>query len=378
MRELTALPVGHSRLQGLSLSQLDRSTREEADMAEREYGRDRGERDERSESRDRDQDRDRDGGRNFGERRYGSEYRGSTSGYGMEGYGPERNRQGGWRDEREEERWRSREEQEREGRWRQRGQGAQGWGAGGFRGEDWGEGRNQGSGSWHERGGGQENRYGQSYGQGGYSGGGYGQGSQSGRYGEGGTYSQGGQGSYGSGSYSQGGYGAGYGSSRDMSGYGQGSYGSGYGQGSYGGGYRQGFAGAQGGDYRQQTPRIGRPPKNYKRSDERIREDVCEAIVRAADVDASEVDIQVSNGEVTLTGVVEDREDKRRIEDLAQDLSGVTEVHNQLRTRQAGKFTEALSRTGEAIKQFVKGEPTRDQSNTPPTASSNASTPTHR
>jgi hypothetical protein len=110
-------------------------------------------------------------------------------------------------------------------------------------------------------------------------------------------------------------------------------------------------------------PRMGRPPRNYTRTDDRIREDLCEAIIRAQDIDASEMEVLVQGFEVTLVGVVDDRDDKRRIEDIAQETPGVTEVHNQLRTKQGSGLRDALSRTGEAIKQFVTGEPARDPNN---------------
>ena len=48
-------------------------------------------------------------------------------------------------------------------------------------------------------------------------------------------------------------------------------------------------------------------------------------------VDAGEVDIKVERSEVTLSGTVENRHDKRRLEDLAEAVSGVQHVHNQLR-----------------------------------------------
>jgi hypothetical protein len=49
--------------------------------------------------------------------------------------------------------------------------------------------------------------------------------------------------------------------------------------------------------------------------------------------------VRVSNAEVTLTGTVRDRQDKRLAEDLAEPVSGVREVHNQLRVGQ-GQATE--------------------------------------
>jgi hypothetical protein len=79
----------------------------------------------------------------------------------------------------------------------------------------------------------------------------------------------------------------------------------------------------------------GRPPRDYRRADERIRDEICEMIVRETDVDASEVDLQVASGEVTLTGVVEDRSAKRTLEDVAERVFGVHDVHNNLKVRKS-------------------------------------------
>jgi osmotically-inducible protein OsmY len=78
----------------------------------------------------------------------------------------------------------------------------------------------------------------------------------------------------------------------------------------------------------------GRGPKGYTRSDERIKEDVNDRLSDDAFLDASEIEVMVSNGEVTLSGTVENRIDKRRAEDLAEDISGVSNVQNQLRVKQ--------------------------------------------
>ncbi|HSD20953.1 MAG TPA: BON domain-containing protein [Anaeromyxobacter sp.] len=86
----------------------------------------------------------------------------------------------------------------------------------------------------------------------------------------------------------------------------------------------------------------GRGPKGYKRSDERIREDVSEQIARS-NIDADEVEVKVERAEVTLTGFVESRWDKRMLEDIAEDVFGVDEVHNHLRLRQ-----DTGARAGEA------------------------------
>lgn len=83
----------------------------------------------------------------------------------------------------------------------------------------------------------------------------------------------------------------------------------------------------------------GRGPKGYTRSDERIREDINDRLSDDSFLDASEIDVTVSNGEVTLTGTVENRIDKRRAEDLAEDISGVKNVQNQLRVKQTTTTT---------------------------------------
>ncbi len=79
----------------------------------------------------------------------------------------------------------------------------------------------------------------------------------------------------------------------------------------------------------------GRGPRGYQRSDERMREDVCDRLCASPMVDASDIDVRVSNGEVTLTGTVASRDQKRTAEDIAESVWGVHDVHNQLRvTRQ--------------------------------------------
>ena len=75
---------------------------------------------------------------------------------------------------------------------------------------------------------------------------------------------------------------------------------------------------------------FGKGPKGYKRSDERIQEDVNEALTRHYDVDASDIEVSVLDGEVTLAGTVANRQMKRRAEEAVEFCSGVKDVHNQL------------------------------------------------
>jgi osmotically-inducible protein OsmY len=98
------------------------------------------------------------------------------------------------------------------------------------------------------------------------------------------------------------------------------------------------------GDWLQR--KLGKAPKGYQRSDERIREDVCDLIMRRGDLDASDVTVLVASGEVTLTGTVRDRHTKRRLEDLTEDVLGVNDVHNQIKVRREGEPTTSASTLG--------------------------------
>jgi hypothetical protein len=76
----------------------------------------------------------------------------------------------------------------------------------------------------------------------------------------------------------------------------------------------------------------GNSPKGYKRSDERIKEDVCDRLMMS-DVDAVEIEVEVQNAEVILKGTVTDREHKYEVERIAESVSGVNDVQNQIRVK---------------------------------------------
>lgn len=95
----------------------------------------------------------------------------------------------------------------------------------------------------------------------------------------------------------------------------------------------------------QQRPHRGRGPKSYRRSDERIKEDVNDRLSEGY-LDATEIVVMVENGEVTLTGTVNSRSDKRRAEDIADYVSGVQNVENRLRVRDASTRTDLTSTSG--------------------------------
>jgi hypothetical protein len=88
----------------------------------------------------------------------------------------------------------------------------------------------------------------------------------------------------------------------------------------------------------------GRGPKNYTRSDDRIREEVSERLMRDSDVDPTDVEVLVTDGEVILKGTISDRPMKRRAEDLAEMVMGVKDVRNELRLSSLSMKSEATSR----------------------------------
>jgi hypothetical protein len=272
-----------------------------------------------------------------------------------------------WRGGSRGEQWRDRDRE----RWATGGE----YGRGGMRGEEWNRDRES------------EERTG---------GGGYGQGRERGGYGYGeswrgeGSMGESGR-SFGAGMY--GGAGGMYGGSRGGE-YGRGGMrrgGSGYGMGEYGGrsGWESGaewrgerggwrdtsrelgrdlrpYGGEEQGPFERMGERMkegfrkltGRGPKGYKRSDERIREDVSEQIARSG-VNADEVEVKVEKGEVTLTGFVYSREDKRMLEDVSEDVFGVDEVNNHLRIHREERqtFTAGQSQPAQGT-QGITGQQT--------------------
>lgn len=75
---------------------------------------------------------------------------------------------------------------------------------------------------------------------------------------------------------------------------------------------------------------FGVGPKGYKRTDERILEEVCDSLARHPGVDASDIEVSVKNGHVTLTGTVPNRWMRRQAEDAAEFVPGVDDVQLNL------------------------------------------------
>jgi hypothetical protein len=91
----------------------------------------------------------------------------------------------------------------------------------------------------------------------------------------------------------------------------------------------------------------GKGPKNFTRSDEKIKERVSEALQDDDDIDASEIEVEVKSGEVILKGTVDDRRQKRMAEECIERIPGVTDIQNQLRVGNKWQVTSRGNQPGQ-------------------------------
>ena len=116
----------------------------------------------------------------------------------------------------------------------------------------------------------------------------------------------------------------------------------------------------------------GRGPKGYQRSDERLRDEVSDRLMEHDEIDAGDIEVQVQDGEVTLTGTVPDRWMKRLAEDIAEQVMGVREVMNQVRIQneressggQGGRSSSGSSTGSSGSSTGSSGRSTRKSSQT--------------
>lgn len=99
----------------------------------------------------------------------------------------------------------------------------------------------------------------------------------------------------------------------------------------------------------------GKGPKGWRRSDENIREQVCDCLERDHHIDASDIEVTVNDGVVTLSGKVEHRTTKRHAEDIIENLPGVKDIRNEITVDQSF-FQQA--------KEILTGEPAESDKST--------------
>lgn len=90
----------------------------------------------------------------------------------------------------------------------------------------------------------------------------------------------------------------------------------------------------------------GRGPRGYVRSPARIYEDLCDRLTDNPFVDAADIEVGITGTEVTLNGTVNDPIALRQAQAIAEEVAGVTHVHNRLQLRAAG---EHETTPGEAV-----------------------------
>jgi hypothetical protein len=139
-----------------------------------------------------------------------------------------------------------------------------------------------------------------------------------------------------------------YGRERGMSGWqGRSDWNQGTGGGWNQGSWNQGMSGREywrdRANMQGQGPHSGRGPRSYKRQDDRIEEDINEQLTRHPMIDASDIEVQVQNGEVALRGSVDSRDAKRMAEDVAESVFGVKDINNQIKIKQHGDESETAS-----------------------------------
>lgn len=78
---------------------------------------------------------------------------------------------------------------------------------------------------------------------------------------------------------------------------------------------------------------IGKGPKGWKRSDDKVKEDACDALYMSSEVDATNIEVKVIDNCIYLQGTVEDRYTKRLAEQCVESVQGADDIRNELRIR---------------------------------------------
>jgi osmotically-inducible protein OsmY len=99
----------------------------------------------------------------------------------------------------------------------------------------------------------------------------------------------------------------------------------------------------------------GRGPRGYTRSDDRIKEDINDELTESWNLDASDIEVEVNDGNVVLTGTVDSRYGKRLAEDLAEDVSGVKNVENRIRVNTGQSYDQNYGQRGSSTTTGTSG-----------------------
>lgn len=81
-------------------------------------------------------------------------------------------------------------------------------------------------------------------------------------------------------------------------------------------------------------------PKGYKRSDDRIEEEVCNILLKDRNIDARDIEVRVQNGLVILSGTVESRIDRIEAEMAIEGVAGVEDIQNDIKLKRWGDYSD--------------------------------------
>ncbi|MEK2690295.1 BON domain-containing protein [Bdellovibrio sp. GT3] len=110
----------------------------------------------------------------------------------------------------------------------------------------------------------------------------------------------------------------------------------------------------------------GHGPKSYVRSDDRIREDICDMLTRDSQIDARDIEVKVKDAEVTLSGTVPERRMKHLAEDLTERTSSVRDIINNIRVQRESTHdwsTQSEMGSNSDIDESNTGERRRENKN---------------
>jgi osmotically-inducible protein OsmY len=113
--------------------------------------------------------------------------------------------------------------------------------------------------------------------------------------------------------------------------------------------------------YAESGAHRGKGPKGYTRSDDRLKEVICEKLTDDPMIDASEINIEVTGQVVKLTGTVDDRSTKYEVEELVERCGGVKDIDNQLRVRSGSSQGSQMGSQGGSM-QTTSSQSTKEGS----------------
>jgi hypothetical protein len=101
---------------------------------------------------------------------------------------------------------------------------------------------------------------------------------------------------------------------------------------------------------RPQGPYRGGGPRGYVRSPARIYEDLCDRLTDNPFIDASDIEVTISGTEAILSGTVPNTIALRQAQAIAEEVAGISHVHNRLQLRPAGAYETS---PGEAVNEAL-------------------------